>query len=229
MKALILVALFACSRARAGVIPQDASVVVVATIDDWTSTKATLQVWKRSGSAWARSGDAWSGVIGRGAAWGIGLHPSGEPGPTKKEGDGRSPAGVFAINAAYGYATSAKSGLPYTAMTPALRCVDDPKSKSYGKLVDGPGDWASAEVMKRDDALYTWVVDLAHNPAHVAGAGSCIFLHVWSGPDSSTVGCTAMPEDKLRALLPVLDAHAVFVLLPKSVYAKLAKPWQLPQ
>lgn len=231
MKTALLVGLLACSHAQADVIPADATSLLVATTEDWASTKATLQLWRRSASGWSREGAPWGAVIGKaGAAWGLGLHPSGEPGPVKQEGDGRSPAGVFALNAAYGYAASAKSGLPYTAMSASLRCVDDPKSKSYARIVDAAsGDWSSAEVMKRDDALYTWVVDIAHNPAHVAGAGSCIFLHVWSGPESSTVGCTAMPEDKLRALLPSLDAHTVFVLLPKSVYAKLAKPWHLPQ
>jgi L,D-peptidoglycan transpeptidase YkuD (ErfK/YbiS/YcfS/YnhG family) len=234
LKAALLAGLLACSHARADVIPADATALLVATTDAWDATKATLQLWKRSGSAWTKAGDAWSAVIGkRGAAWGAGLHgdgpAKGEGGPVKKEGDGRSPAGAFALDAAYGYAPSAKSGLPYTAMTASLRCVDDPKSRSYARIVNASsGDWSSAETMKRDDALYTWVVDVAHNRAHVPGAGSCIFLHVWSGPDAPTVGCTAMPEEKLRALLPLLDAHTVFVLLPKSEYAALAKPWGLP-
>ena len=59
----------------------------------------------------------------------------------------------------------------------------------------------SAEEMKRPDALYTWVVDVAHNPTRLPNGGSCIFLHVWSGADSTTVGCTAMAEPKLAQLI----------------------------
>ena len=82
--------------------------------------------------------------------------------------------------------------------------------------------------MRRPDDLYTWVIDIAHNPDRTPGAGSCIFLHVWSGPGSATVGCTAMAEPALATLLASLDAHAVYVLLPSAEYNALAAAWQLP-
>ena len=55
--------------------------------------------------------------------------------------------------------------------------------------------------MLRDDELYTWVVDIGHNPDHVPSKGSCIFFHVWGGKDSTTVGCTAMAQPDIEALL----------------------------
>ena len=113
-------------------------------------------------------------------------------------------------------------------------CVDDPTSASYGRILDRRSvpaiDWRSAEQMHRQDALYAWVVDVAANAAHHADAGSCIFLHVWDGPHSTTVGCTAMAEPALAHLLGTLDAHAtpMFVLLPSRDYDALAGPWGLP-
>ena len=91
-------------------------------------------------------------------------------------------------------------------------------------------DWSSAEEMRRGDDLYTWVVEVAHNPTRTGGDGSCIFLHVWSGPASSTVGCTAMAEDRLAALLSSLSPTAApaFVLLPRAEYDALAPAWKLP-
>ena len=230
----------ACSRAQsreAPVIPASTPQLLTAIVDDWDATKATLQLWQRDGKTWAKAGDAWPAVIGKtGAAWGDGLHGTGAPdgarGPAKHEGDGKSPAGAFALRGAYGYADGAKTKLPYTALTPSWQCVDDPRSTHYATVLDRAGvpkpDWASAETLRRDDALYTWVVDIAHNPAHVAGDGSCIFLHVWSGPDSTTVGCTAMAEPRLAALLGQLEPRAVFVLLPRGAYATLAGRWGLP-
>ena len=238
--AALVFLLLACSHApsrEAPVIPTSTPQLVTAVVEDWDATKATLQLWQRDGKTWAKRGEPWAAVIGKaGAAWGDGLHgrgaPDGAKGPIKHEGDGKSPAGAFALRGAYGYADAAKTKLPYTPLTPSWQCVDDPRSTHYATVLDRGGvakpDWTSAETMRRDDALYTWVVDVAHNPSRVAGDGSCIFLHVWGGPESTTVGCTAMAEPRLVALLGQLDPAAVFVLLPRKSYATLAPRWGLP-
>ena len=214
--------------------------VVTAIVADWTSTRAELRLWERElvGSrrgAWKLVMGPWPGVVGvSGTAWGVGVHgtvPQGRGGPIKREGDGKSPAGVFEFRAAYGYATSAKSQLPYRAVEPSWKCVDDPKSKHYTRVFDSKGidkDWASAEEMRRSDELYKWVVDVAHNPSAEPGKGSCIFLHVWSGPESTTVGCTAMEATQLATLIERLDPKAMYVLLPKAEYDALATTWGLP-
>ncbi len=190
-------------------------------------------------TGWQPVGDPWPGVIGaKGAAWGDGLHGRGAPtrqhGPIKREGDETSPAGAFAIRGAYGYAATPPTGtiLTYTPSGDGLRCVDDPSSTRYAQIVDRDkvvNDWKTAELIKRHDALYTWIVDIAHNPQRIRGDGSCIFLHVWDGPSSTTVGCTAMAEPTLARLVAILQPTAVFVLLPRAVYESLAGAWGLPK
>lgn len=221
-------------------IPATTKLLVTGVVDDWSSTTATLRVWRRTGQTWTPQGDAWPAVVGRtGVAWGVGLHGDGAPdreGPIKKEGDGKSPAGVFKIDAAYGVAEEPPKGakLPYESTARGdWQCVDDPASDHYAEIVDRKqvaSDWQSHEEMLRPDALYTWVVDVAHNPGHVAGKGSCIFLHVWGGKDSTTVGCTAMEEPRLAALMAQLDPadNPLYVLLPRADYAALASSWGLP-
>lgn len=181
-------------------------------------------------------------TVGRaGVAWGRGLHgdgaPAGRDGPVKREGDGRAPAGRFRILRAFGYdaAPPAGAALPYQAVDASWRCVDDPASAHYNDVLDQDGvavDWSSAEVMRRDDELYRWVVELDHNAASgaapVAGGGSCIFLHVWGGPDDVTAGCTAMPREDLEALIAWVRPGASYVLLPRSEYAALSAAWRLP-
>ncbi len=179
-------------------------------------------------------------MVGRtGLAWGRGVHgdgpPAGQDGPRKHEGDGKSPAGLFAIGPAFGYDRAAPRGarLPYTMATSTWRCVDDPASAHYNRLLDEATvvpDWSSREDLRRDDELYRWVVEIRHNADASPGAGSCIFLHVWSGPGSSTAGCTAMAAPRLTALLARLDptAQPLFVLLTTEAYAALAGPWRLP-
>ena len=101
--------------------------------------------------------------------------------------------------------------LPYLPLTPTSCGVDDPRSKFYNQVVDSSrveADWGSCEIMLRSDDLYRWGAFIAYNPARKPQAGSCIFLHVWNGPESSTAGCTAMAEDDLKSLLAWLDPSA---------------------
>ena len=224
--------------AAASVIPPATRQLVTGVIADWSATTVTLRRWRRDDAAtWIADGDAWKGVIGRGAGWGSGLHGSGAPagrvGPAKREGDGKSPAGAFALRAAYGYAGKPPTGtaLPYTQVTPSWQCVDDPRSRFYTRILDWTTvqfDWTSAEAMRRRDELYTWVIDVAHNPGATPGAGSCIFFHVWRSAADPTVGCTAMPEPALAAMLANLDPTAVYVLLPRAEYDAFTGSWGLP-
>lgn len=207
--------------------------LVTAVTPDWSSTTAVVTLWQLDMSGWLASGPSWPAVVGRtGAAWGDGLHgtgaPAGRTGPTKQEGDGKSPAGAFALAGAFGYADT-QTRLPFQRSDADSVCVDDPASRHYGEIGDVPDhDWKSAEKMHRDDGMYELGIVVAHNAAHVAKRGSCIFLHVWAGPDTTTVGCTAMAKPDLAKLVSALDGKALFVLLPRDEYRALSEPWGLP-
>lgn len=184
-------------------------------------------------------------VLGQaGLAWGIGLHGAGAPaaadgapeGPLKVEGDKRAPAGAFSLGETLGYADKAPDGAKglYRQSTDALKCVDDPASGRYNRIVaeGADKDWSTAEDMKRKDDLYKLVVVVGHNTQEPPkkGAGSCIFLHVWRGVKNKTVGCTAMPFDRLSSLVQWLDPQAepTLVQLPEAVYRRVQTEWALP-
>ena len=223
----------------AAAIPPDSTQLVVATVEDWetcppswpASSARPAGRGRRSARAGRRSSARRIGLGSRAARRGA---PAGRDGPIKREGDGKSPAGAFALGASYGYATRApRARVSYTALDDSWQCVDDPRSSRYNRVLDAAGvtaDWSSAETMRRADALYRWVVDVAHNPEAAPGAGSCIFLHVWSGPEGSTAGCTAMDRPVMERLLAWLDpaARPVFVLLPAAERAALRDAWALP-
>jgi L,D-peptidoglycan transpeptidase YkuD (ErfK/YbiS/YcfS/YnhG family) len=152
--------------------------------------------------------------LGRsGLGWGEGEHTMPMPAefPVKREGDGCSPAGVFRIPFAFGYAPAseaAKVRLPYIPVTETLAGVDDVNSKYYNQIVDASTvakDWDSNETMLRADGLYRLGAFIAHNPRCEPGRGSCIFFHLWSGPGQPTAGCTAMAEENVVKLLSWLD------------------------
>jgi D-alanyl-D-alanine dipeptidase len=130
----------------------------------------------------------------------------------KREGDGCSPAGIFRIGPAFGYAPAAPAiRLPYQPLTPSTIAIDDPASTHYNRIVDAQRaacDWKSREMMLRQDGLYLQGAVIGHNPHNVPGAGSCIFLHLWRSPGHPTAGCTAMAGEDLRNLLEWLDPAA---------------------
>ncbi|HEX6831926.1 MAG TPA: L,D-transpeptidase family protein [Rudaea sp.] len=218
----------------------EARQLVLVTIADWNDHTGTLRAFERDANGWHAHGEPVAVVIGRnGAAWGIGLHPV-QAGLQKKEGDGRSPAGVFAIGTAFGYAASEPTGLPFLALQSDDYCIDVDRSPLYNRIVSEHTVGAdavkgSSEPMRRDlhahgDAAYKIGFVIEHNPHAVAGAGSCIFAHLWKSANSSTAGCTAMTEDAMRQLLAWLkpQARPVFVLLPRSEYVRVREAWRLP-
>ncbi|HEV2961976.1 MAG TPA: L,D-transpeptidase family protein [Candidatus Angelobacter sp.] len=203
-----------------------------------------LQRYERANprARWKPVGELVQVVVGKsGLGWGLGTRSvSIASGPIKKEGDGRAPAGVFRLSAVFGYASKqpAPWKMPYIASTPSVECVDDPHSKFYNRIVDRATvspDWNSSEHMLLGDERYRWGIVVEHNAATnaqpaVPGSGSCIFLHIWLGPETSTVGCTAMAQEDLKALLAWLDPSRspMLVQLPETQYKSLRKQWKLP-
>jgi D-alanyl-D-alanine dipeptidase len=211
--------------------------VTAPSFDAW---RAQLQRYARTGGGpWQALGAPVDVVLGRaGYAWGDGVHGSGAPagrtGPLKREGDGRSPAGVFALGTVHGYAAHAPAdlSLPYEQATAAQRCVDDPRAAQYNRIVQaGPHgeSWRSAERMRRDDAVYELALDIEHNRSPVVpGHGSCIFAHVWVNAQTPVAGCTGMSLPALRSLLDWLEPGALWVSLPVQEYQALRACWKLP-
>ena len=87
---------------------------------------------------------------------------------SNREGDGRSPAGVFALGTAFGYASHALPGLkmPYLSLSPSIECVDDIASRHYNRIVDRSvvaPDWNSSEHMRNTGKSYRWGIVIDHN------------------------------------------------------------------
>lgn len=221
----------------------DARQMVLVTSADWDATGGELRRYEREGDGWRQVGEAVPVTLGRsGSGWGLGLNPQRGDGPVKREGDGKAPAGVFAIGTAFGYADNARTGLRYQAMTANDWCIDVPASNYYNRIIDrstvkAPYLDQSSEPMRRDihvdgDQRYREGFVIEHNEGGAARqGGSCIFAHLWKAPGETTAGCTAMAPASMDALLAWLDARRkpVFVLLPKAQYAALRQDWKLPE
>jgi D-alanyl-D-alanine dipeptidase len=250
--AIPLLLLAACAHPRPAVAPTvpvidaapralaQATQLVVVTSAGWDETRATLRRFERSEvtEAWRPVGEAGPVVLGRtGLAWdeeqGVGA-PAEEP--RKREGDGRSPAGAFPLDTVFGFAATAAAvgaRLPYLPLVEGHECVDDPASRHYGTIVDRARvpavDWTSAERMRRI-AVYRLGVVVGYDRPPRAGRGSCIFLHLWEGPESVTAGCTAMAAPALEGLVAWLDPSRApaIVQLTEDAYRARRGSWRLP-
>ncbi len=170
--------------------------------------RAAVSLWKHDGVAWALQDGPWPAVIGKN-----GIAPLGQ----KKEGDGKTPAGLFSISSAFGESEQFRGTLPYRATTDRDIWVDDAQSPLYNQRSQLPTPARSYEKMKRKDMLYRLglVVDYNRDPV-VAGAGSAIFIHIWRNQSKGTAGCAALAEEHLRKLALSLNAadHPAALFLP---------------
>lgn len=126
----------------------------------------------------------------------------------KREGDGATPAGCFALRRVLYRADRVArpdTVLPAGEIGRADGWCDDPEDADYNRPVTLPHA-ARAETMWRDDRLYDIVVVLGHNDdPPVPGAGSAIFLHVAHPEYRPTEGCVALALSDLRDLLSACD------------------------
>jgi L,D-peptidoglycan transpeptidase YkuD (ErfK/YbiS/YcfS/YnhG family) len=178
---------------------------IVVTVPSMSSVKATVHTFERKTPAdavWQRSGPPEAAVVGSaGIGWSADYnYLAKKDEPTKREGDMRTPAGIFRVAGPFGFEPEK---LPrYTKLVKGDSfCVDDPTSTLYGKIVN-----------KRIAKLTKSSEDISANPGMKRGmlvdyparrgakAGSCIFLHVWNGDSAGTNARIAMPEDRLTVL-----------------------------
>lgn len=222
---------------------QNINQAIVGISDDWNSSYVSLGLYEKKGGKWTLIGEFWRGRLGKnGSIWGLGLSPL-QKGETriKKEGDGKSPAGVFKIGGAWGYEKNIKKydSLAYKMVTSKSLWVEDSNSRYYNKplvLSSQPKtEWEKKQQMRQNDHAHSLKLFIHHNSPEkgnpLPNYGSAIFFHIWrSNGKKATSGCTTMNEDKLKELIAKIDPekNPVYILLPRKVYLEKRQQWQLP-
>ena len=164
-------------------------------------TEADVTLWEKGAAG------AWGQVLsvrGYVGASGIGK---------MKEGDSRTPTGVYGFTMAFGAKPDPGCAIPYTVLDDTQYWVDDPKSAYYNKFVstrDVAKDWDSAEHLLAIGAAYNYALALDYNAACIPGEGSAVFLHCSTG--SPTGGCVAIPEAQMKTLLERIKPGALIVI-----------------
>ncbi len=240
----VLLSLTPCSAqsGREHVLPKSSRQLILVLSDSWSASKGFLFRFERKSpqDPWQESSSKTPVVLGRnGMAWGRGLHSLDSTMiPVKKEGDGKTPAGIFTLGTVFGRAPQDSMQdlkVSYLHVSKLLQCVDDPRSAYYNQFVlqdtVKKTDWNSSEQMAHYGIWYNLGVVIDHNKKPILkGAGSCIFLHNWSRPDETSSGCTEVAPAELKKIVHWLNAgeHPLIVQLPFNEYKKYCQQWHLP-
>lgn len=241
MKPLLLFILLV-SPLLAQTVPSTSQQAIVSYPESWSSSHADLYLYERKGT-----GEAWVEVDGpvkvrlgrKGSAWGLGLHQNPTGATLKKEGDVKSPAGIFHIGGAWGDTVTIKKHpkLPYRKVTPRDLWVEDSTSPSYNQHRILPRipktPWEKKQQMKQNDPAHSLKLFIAHNPGPKAKpyGGSAVFFHIWRGGGSKpTAGCTTMSEARLKQIVAWINPtkKPVYILLPTTEYKAKRAAWKLP-
>lgn len=237
----LLLFIFSCSRSGLH-LPRTCEQLVIVTTQNAGDTRGLLHTYEkvRDRENWYLVSGPVPVVIGRnGLARGHGLIDIDIPDlPLKKEGDGRSPAGIFTFGHVFGYAPAEQFKelkMPYLQITDVIECIDDSQSGYYNQLIDtgelDEKDWGSSEKMIRYSGWYDQGIFINNNvDPIVAENGSCIFYHNWVSPDEVTAGCTAMDPAALLNLIKWIDfkRDPLCIQLPIEAYRAAFDEFTMP-
>lgn len=164
-------------------------------------TRTKLYAMEKRENKWQMAFEPFDAVIGTN-----GFAPEGE----KREGDGRTPSGIYPLKMTFGYDAAIGTKMPYRQALNDDVWVDDPSSGDYNRWVKKSATLAASyEMMKREDNLYKQGVIIEYNTDPVIkGNGSAIFLHIWKGEGIPTAGCVAVSEEDIIKILGWLDPSA---------------------
>lgn len=132
-----------------------------------------------------------------------------------KEGDGKTPIGVFCIVKAFGILKNPGTQLEYTEIGEEHYWVDDSNSNYYNQFVSTKEvmpNWSSAEHIVEFEDCYNYVLATSYNMEQIKGKGSAVFLHCTSRNSQATEGCIAIPEVYMREIMKHVNSQCILII-----------------
>ena len=134
----------------------------------------------------------------------------------KKEGDKKTPKGIFGIENLYYRKDRVKKPqtlLKKIEITKKMGWCDDPNdTKKYNKLVKIPIK-SKFEKLYRKDNKYDLIIPIKYNfDKTINGLGSCIFLHITNNY-RPTAGCIAISQKDFLIMLKLINKKTKIKIL----------------
>lgn len=186
--------------------------LIVVTTNHSKSRTAVVSLYEKRNGVWKKTVSNVNGVVGKNGISG-----------NKKEGDGKTPKGIFSLGRSFG--TSPKPSnvkMMYTKTNSYYYWIDDVKSKDYNMMkyyrADPTKKWASFERLTHP--LYSHAIVINYNTIPIIkGKGSAIFLHTKYEKTLYTAGCVAISKSNLVKIMQKLDPKLKpHILISESSY-----------
>ena len=118
-----------------------------------------------------------------------------------KEGDHKTPVGTFRFDHAFGIAPDPNCAIPYTQINANHYWSGDWDYK-YNQMVDvreAPADFDRrySEHLIDYNPHYVYCLNMGYNSECTPGKGAALFMHCFGTKNPYTLGCVALPEDKM--------------------------------
>jgi len=129
-----------------------------------------------------------------------------------KEGDGKTPTGVYNFTFAFGIKDNPGTNFEYVEVDDSHYWVDDSSSKYYNQFVsikDVEKDWDSAEHIMSAEESYHYVLATDYNAKCEPGVGSAIFMHC---TPTGGAGCIAISEESMVDILRSIKQDCVLII-----------------
>ena len=149
-----------------------------------------------------------------------------------KEGDAKTPTGVFHFNRAFGIADDPGCAIPYVKVDNDTYWSGDPEpGHRYNELVttkDVPEldlESGDSEHIIDYPYHYQYCLNISYNEEGTPGLGSAIFLHCFGPAKPFTGGCVAIPEEHMKYVMTQVDENTAVVI---DTYEKLSGSAEWP-
>ena len=126
----------------------------------------------------------------------------------KKEGDQKTPKGIYSLGQAFGIRKNPGTNMPYIKVNRYHYWCSDSGSIYYNQLIrtDQTGHRCRGEHLIDYKKVYNYAIHIEYNKKGKPGKGSAIFLHCSKG--RATAGCVAIPEKYMKKILKRLTPEA---------------------
>lgn len=171
-------------------------------------SKATVEMWKKVSNTSVSSGEQAEGNVGIiDNSWKRILSCNAKVGKKginkKKEGDRKTPTGIYNITMAFGRKKSpGTAGIPYTKLNKYHYWSDE--KATYNTFVDvrdlGRKKMSGEHLIKYNPG-YNYVLALDYNKKCTYRKGSAIFLHCMKSKEKYTLGCVTVSEKNMKKIM----------------------------